>query len=101
MVGAGELVAELLAIDPALQGGGKIRDIRTLGRRSHERLPCALCEAAMEPVYLGGAGIDRCRADGVLWFDGGKLAAVMARAADQRASRSEGLLRRLFAPRQR
>jgi Zn-finger nucleic acid-binding protein len=95
MLAAGELVAELLAVDPKLRDGIQIRDIRTLGRRSNERLPCAFCEAAMEPVYLGGAPIDRCRDDGVLWFDAGELEAVLARTAAQRDDRAVGGLRRL------
>jgi Zn-finger nucleic acid-binding protein len=93
---AGALVAELLAVDPSLRDGLRIRDIRTIGRRTDEQLPCALCGEAMEPVFLGGAEIDRCRADGVLWFDVGELEEVLARTAEQRDDREAGLLRRLF-----
>lgn len=96
VIGAGELVAALLAVDPSLRDGIRVRDVRTVGRRSAARLPCAMCEEEMEPVYLGGAAIDRCRGDGILWFDAGELDAVLARAAEQRAARAPGLLRRLI-----
>ncbi|HWU91068.1 MAG TPA: zf-TFIIB domain-containing protein [Kofleriaceae bacterium] len=93
---AGVLVTELLAVDPSLRDGIRIRDVRTIGRRTNERLPCALCGEAMEPVFLGGVEIDRCHADGVLWFDVGELEEVLTRTAEQRDDRSVGLLRRLF-----
>ncbi|HWO19393.1 MAG TPA: zf-TFIIB domain-containing protein [Kofleriaceae bacterium] len=96
MLAAGELVAELLTVDPTLRDGIQIRDIHTIGRRSTEQLPCAYCDAAMEPVFLGGAPIDRCRDDGVLWFDAGELEAVLARTAAQRDERSTSVLRRLL-----
>jgi len=96
VLGAGELVAELLAVDPSLRAGIQIRDIHTVGRRTAERLPCAFCGEAMEPVFLGGEAIDRCRADGVLWFDAGEIEAILARTAEQRDDRSVGVLRRLL-----
>lgn len=100
LFGAGELVAALLAIDPELRDG-RIRDIRTIGRRAAERLSCAICGDAMEPVFLGGEEVDRCRADGVLWLDAGELEAILASTAEQRDDREAGLLRRLLglAPR--
>lgn len=96
VLNAGTLVAELLAVDPSLRDGIRIRDIHTIGRRTDEELPCAVCGGAMEPVFLGGVAIDRCRADGVLWFDVGELEEVLSRTAEQRDDRSVGLLRRLF-----
>jgi Zn-finger nucleic acid-binding protein len=96
VLAASELVAELLVVDPSLRDGIQIRDIHTIGRRSAERLPCAICGEAMEPVFLGGVEVDRCRADGVLWLDAGELEAVLATTAEQRDDRSAGVLRRLF-----
>jgi Zn-finger nucleic acid-binding protein len=92
VLGAGEL----LAVDPSLRDDIQIRDIHTIGRRTPERLPCAFCGEAMEPVFLGGEPIDRCRADGVLWLDAGELESILARTAEQRDDRAVGVLRRLL-----
>lgn len=43
--------------------------------------PCAVCEAAMQPVRLGTVALDRCAQHGV-WFDAHELEAMFQDAKD-------------------
>jgi Zn-finger nucleic acid-binding protein len=91
-----DVAAALLDAAPDLQPEGRIRDVSTPGRGRATPLPCALCAEAMEPGFLGGVEIERCRRDGVFWFDHDELEGVLARARAQRVGR-RGLLERLRA----
>jgi Zn-finger nucleic acid-binding protein len=96
LVSVGEVAAELLAVDPALAAAGAVRDVATMGRGRAAILPCAVCGADMEPGFLGGVEIDRCRAHGVFWFDRDELEAVLAKAEAQREERVASAARRLL-----
>jgi Zn-finger nucleic acid-binding protein len=92
LVVVAELVDELLAVDPGLKPEGAFNDVGTISRRGGESLPCAMCGADMEAVFLGGAELERCRQDGVIWFDADELEAVLYRARQLRDDRQVGLL---------
>ncbi|MBK7197656.1 MAG: zf-TFIIB domain-containing protein [Myxococcales bacterium] len=97
LLATSEVVDALLAVAPDLQPGGSVRDLSTMGRRG-VALPCPQCDALMEPSYLGGVEVDRCRRDGLFWLDLGELDRVLAQAVAQRDARAEplGRLRRWF-----
>ena len=93
----GEVVRELVAIAPDLVPRDGIGGLPTLGRRTAERLlPCGVCGAEMEPVFLGGVPLDRCYHDELLWFDRGEIERVLAVAAEQRAERTSSWLIKLL-----
>ncbi len=93
-----EVVRELVTAAPDLVPDGGIGGITTLGRRTvPPLLPCSLCGAPMEPVFLGGVDVDRCYHDEVMWFDRGELALVVDVAEDQRRERAKSWLVRLLA----
>ncbi len=85
LLGVSELIALLLRIAPALlPDAGKVKTITTIGRRTSEALlPCSVCAAPMEPVFLGGEDVDRCYHDELFWFDAGELALVGDCAVEQ------------------
>ncbi|MCB9558873.1 MAG: hypothetical protein H6709_00620 [Kofleriaceae bacterium] len=88
LLGVGDVIDLLLEVAPELMPtSGAVRDLRTVPRGRAEPLPCGLCGAAMDPVFLGGAEVDRCDHDGVLFFEDGELARVVARARTQHAAR--------------
>lgn len=92
------VVAEaLLAVAPDLQPAGMIRDVATMSRAAEQRLPCPRCQRDLEPGFLGGVEIERCRDDGVFWLERGELDAVLDRARAQHDERTRGLLDRLRA----
>src|SRR5262249_48882872 len=97
LLGTRTLVAELLAVAPDLRGGSSLHDVHTIGRHAAELLPCGVCGADMEAVFLGAVEVDRCRDDAVLWLDAGELDAILERAAEQRATREAGIVQRLLA----
>lgn len=43
--------------------------------------PCAVCDAAMQPVKLGTVALDRCAQHGV-WFDANELESLFEEAKD-------------------
>jgi len=99
LLALGTLVDELLEVAPHLLPPDRVRDVRTRSRPEAAPLPCARCEAVMEPVFLGAMPVDRCREDDLLWFDRGEFEAVLARASAQEDAhdRPVTFLRRLRA----
>lgn len=98
MLSVGEVVRELVAVAPDLVPEGGVGGLTTLGRRTTAPLlPCPLCGASMEPVFLGGVDVDRCYHDEILWFDLGELAQVVDVAQDQHRERAKSWLTRLLA----
>lgn len=98
LLGTGELVRVLLVVAPDLVPAGEgVHGITTLGRRSPTTLPCGVCGAPMEPVFLGGIGVDRCYHDELVWFDGGELDLVLTVAHEQHGERTKSWLARMMA----
>lgn len=91
-----ELVSELIVVAPDLIPSDGFLDVATPQRVQGVPLPCPLCGSAMQPVFLGGADVDRCRPDGVIWFDTSEIDRAIAAAASQHDQRSAGLLGRLI-----
>ena len=83
LVGTGELIDLLARAAPALVPDGGAKQISTLGRRTTQpTLDCAICAAPMEPVFLGGVEVDRCRHDEMFWLDRSELMIVIDRALE-------------------
>lgn len=98
MFAVGEVVRELVTTAPDLVPEGGVGGLTTLGRRTiAPLLPCSLCGAPMEPVFLGGVDVDRCYHDEVMWFDRGELVQVVDVAKDQHREREKSWLVRLLA----
>lgn len=91
----GEMIAELLRVAPDLLPEGTPRLPTRSRAQVGAALPCAVCRAPMQPVYLGGIDVDRCHADELFWFDASELARVLARASAQHEARQVGWLERV------
>lgn len=94
-------MTKLLAVAPDLATDG-VPHLPTWSRRTSETpLPCPVCAAPMEPVFLGGVDVDRCHADKLFWFDAAEVERVVDVAYEQRAKRDESwivsALRSLFS----
>lgn len=85
LVGVADVIEQLLVVAPHLAPEGGIGDLSTIGRRApiDEQIECPICGDAMEPVYLGGVELDRCRHDQVIWFGRREFAKVIDVARGQ------------------
>ena len=96
----GEVMTQLLAVAPDLAPDG-VPSLPTWSRRTTATpTPCSVCRAAMDPVFLGGVEVDRCRADELFWFDPTEIDRVLEVAQAQHAERDQRgifqVLRRLL-----
>jgi Zn-finger nucleic acid-binding protein len=95
-----ELTLQLVTIAPELvpEDRAGVRGVTTISRRAREPLlGCAVCGTAMDPVFLGGVEVDRCRGDEMVWFDVGEEERVLESARVQHARLEESWLRRTLA----
>lgn len=85
LAGVTEVIDELLAVAPHLAPAGGIGDLSTIRRRVDpaKEIPCAVCGDPMEPIFLGGRELDRCRHDQLIWFDDAELDEVLEVARGQ------------------
>jgi Zn-finger nucleic acid-binding protein len=96
-MGVGEIAARVLAAAPQLRPAGRVDGVSTPSRRpeSGRRVrDCPRCGTAMRCVYLGGAPIERCDEDALLWLDPGELDAIATQAQAQ-AREGRGVWRSL------
>jgi hypothetical protein len=99
LVATQELVRAIVEIEPGLVPEDGVKGLRTLGRKTREAaLPCGVCRKPMEPVFLGGAALDRCYLDEVLWLDQSEHDQVLvsARVQGRTPPVRESWLRRLL-----
>ncbi len=94
--GEAEVIARLVEVAPDLRAEGGSR-LPTLSRRTKDApLPCPVCREAMDPVFLGGIEVERCRVDELLWFDVSEIERVVAVAQEQHSQRSSAWLVRAW-----
>ncbi|MFN0247614.1 MAG: zf-TFIIB domain-containing protein [Kofleriaceae bacterium] len=85
LAGVTEVIDELLAVAPHLAPASGIGDLSTFPRRApaEEEIACPVCADPMEPIFLGGKSLDRCRHDQLIWFDDAELDQVLEVARGQ------------------
>ena len=94
--GEAEVIARLLEVAPDLRAEGGSR-LPTLSRRTKDDpRPCPVCRDSMDPVFLGGIEVERCRVDELLWFDRDEIDRVVAIAKEQHGDRSGTWLARAW-----
>ncbi|HEY0250973.1 MAG TPA: zf-TFIIB domain-containing protein [Kofleriaceae bacterium] len=94
LIGETDLATQIVTIAPELAAPHD--GVTMIPRKAEVALTCPVCSGELEPVFLGGAEVDRCPVDRMVWFDRGEHDQVLSKAQRQHALRSASWWDRLI-----